>query len=58
MSNHSRLADFLAELDKQVAGDLRTDQMSRVLYSTDASIYQMMPHGVLIPKTVKIFLTL
>ena len=53
MSNSSRLADFLAELDKQVAGDLRTDQMSRILYSTDASIYQMMPHGVLIPNTVE-----
>ncbi len=51
MSVPSRLADFLAELDKRVAGDLRTDQMSRILYSTDASIYQVMPHGVLIPKT-------
>ena len=51
MSKPSRLADFLAELDKQVAGDLRTDRMSRILYSTDASIYQVMPHGVLIPKT-------
>ena len=51
MSNPSPLADFLAALDKQVAGDLRTDRMSRILYSTDASIYQVMPHGVLIPKT-------
>ncbi len=53
MSKPSRLADFLAELDKQVAGDLRTDRMSRILYSTDASIYQVMPHGVLIPQTVE-----
>jgi FAD/FMN-containing dehydrogenase/Fe-S oxidoreductase len=51
MSKPSPLADFLAQLDKQVAGDLRTDRMSRILYSTDASIYQVMPHGVLIPKT-------
>jgi FAD/FMN-containing dehydrogenase/Fe-S oxidoreductase len=51
MSEAPRLADFLSELDKQVAGDLRTDRMNRILYSTDASIYQVMPHGVLIPKT-------
>ena len=50
MSDPSPLADFLTELDKQTAGDLHTDQMSRILYSTDASIYQVMPHGVLIPK--------
>ncbi len=46
------LFDFLNELQKQVTGDLRTDEVSRVLYSTDASIYQVMPHGVLIPKTI------
>ena len=44
MSEAPRLADFLSELDKQVAGDLRTDRMNRILYSTDASIYQVMPH--------------
>ena len=52
MSNPSRLADFLAELDQQTAGDLRTDRMNRILYSTDASIYQAMPYGVLIPREV------
>jgi len=45
------LSDFLAELEKRVLGELRTDEISRILYSTDASIYQVMPHGVLIPKT-------
>jgi FAD/FMN-containing dehydrogenase/Fe-S oxidoreductase len=47
----NRVRDFLNELGQRVAGDLRTDTYSRVLYSTDASIYQMMPYGVLIPKT-------
>ncbi|MFB3131471.1 MAG: FAD-binding and (Fe-S)-binding domain-containing protein, partial [Rhodothermales bacterium] len=47
------LPDFLAALRKRVAGELRTDAYSRVLYSTDASIYQVMPHGVLIPATVE-----
>ena len=53
MSQPPRLADFLAELDKQVAGELRTDRMNRILYSTDASIYQVMPYGVLIPRAVE-----
>ena len=47
------LPDFLAALRKRVAGEVRTDAYSRVLYSTDASIYQVMPHGVLIPQTVE-----
>jgi FAD/FMN-containing dehydrogenase len=46
------LFDFLNELQHQVTGDLRTDEFSRLLYSTDASIYQVMPHAVLIPKTM------
>jgi len=46
------LFDFLEELRVAVDGDLRTDQISRVLYSTDASIYQVMPHAVLIPQTI------
>jgi FAD/FMN-containing dehydrogenase/Fe-S oxidoreductase len=53
MSKPSSLADFLADLNKRVTGELRTDRMSRILYSTDASIYQVMPHGVLIPQTVE-----
>ena len=46
----SALPDFFNELQKRVAGDLRTDAYSRLFYSTDASLYQVMPHGVLIPK--------
>ncbi len=47
------IQDFLNDLQKKVIGDLRTDCYSRVLYSTDASLYQVMPYGVLIPKTVE-----
>ncbi|MBN1217472.1 MAG: FAD-binding protein [Anaerolineae bacterium] len=46
------LPDFLNDLQKRVVGQLRTDDYSRMFYSTDASIYQVMPYGVLIPKTV------
>ena len=44
------VADFLAELAGRVRGELRTDTYTRMLYSTDASIYQVMPHGVLIAR--------
>jgi hypothetical protein len=46
------LDDYFAELQPRIQGDLRRDDYSRLLYSTDASIYQVMPHGVLIPQTV------
>lgn len=42
--------DFLVELHPHVKGDLRSDDYTRTLYSTDASLYQVMPHAVLIPK--------
>jgi FAD/FMN-containing dehydrogenase/Fe-S oxidoreductase len=42
---------FLHELKKRFTGDLRFDSASKVLYSTDASIYQIEPLGVAIPKT-------
>ena len=42
--------DFLNELRPRVAGDLRDDDYTRTLYSTDASLYQVMPHAVLIPR--------
>ena len=44
------VADFLADLGPRVSGELRSDMYSRMLYSTDASIYQVMPHAVLIPR--------
>ena len=53
MTQSDAIADFLAELKKRVGGDLRTDRYNRTLYSTDASIYQVMPYGVLFPKTVE-----
>ena len=41
------------ELRKRVSGEVRFDAVSRVLYSTDASIYQMEPVGVVIPRGVE-----
>ena len=46
-------AELAAELEKRVSGEVRFDPFSRVLYSTDASIYQMEPVGVVIPRSVE-----
>src|SRR5207245_6456412 len=38
------------ELRRAVEGDVRFDAYSRLLYSTDASMYQMEPIGVVVPR--------
>ncbi len=43
--------EFLYELHKHLTGDIRTDSATRILYSTDASMYQIEPLGVVIPRT-------
>jgi FAD/FMN-containing dehydrogenase/Fe-S oxidoreductase len=44
--------DALARtLRRHLQGEVRFDETSRRLYSTDASIYQVLPLGVVIPKT-------
>ncbi len=45
--------EALAELESLVDCDLRTDDYARVFYSTDASIYQVEPYGVLLPRTTE-----
>ncbi|MBI3242270.1 MAG: hypothetical protein HYZ49_08260 [Chloroflexi bacterium] len=39
-------SDFELELSRHFSGDLRFDPYSRILYSTDASSYQIEPIGV------------
>ena len=46
-------AELEVALKKRVSGEVRFDSFSRVLYSTDASIYQMEPVGVVIPRNVE-----
>src|SRR5205823_259486 len=56
---NASMPDFVEEkrralerhLRRQLAGEVRFDATSRRLYSTDASIYQIMPLGVVIPRT-------
>jgi FAD/FMN-containing dehydrogenase/Fe-S oxidoreductase len=40
-----------AALAQAVSGEVRFDRVSRALYSTDASVYQIVPLGVVIPRT-------
>jgi len=47
----SRQAD-LSGLKRQLGEKLMTDRFARGRYATDASIYQMLPHGVVVPETL------
>jgi FAD/FMN-containing dehydrogenase/Fe-S oxidoreductase len=42
--------DFIDELSRRITGQIHTDLASRILYSTDASIYQIEPRGVVVPR--------
>ncbi len=45
------VAGLRDELAGAVSGEARFDRLSRALYSTDASVYQIVPLGVILPKT-------
>ena len=49
----AKLVDIEAlhgELKGQIEGEVRFDRISRALYSSDASVYQIQPLGVVVPK--------
>src|SRR5262245_10843566 len=37
------------DLEGAIDGEVRFDALSRALYSTDASVYQIQPRGVVVP---------
>jgi FAD/FMN-containing dehydrogenase/Fe-S oxidoreductase len=41
------------ELDAAIDGEVRFDKVARALYSTDASVYQIEPLGVVIPRSTE-----
>lgn len=47
MTDHARLERALRSV---VRGEVRFDPFSRILYSTDASLYQVLPVGVVVPR--------
>ncbi|MCZ6451171.1 MAG: FAD-binding protein, partial [Deltaproteobacteria bacterium] len=42
--------EIASELEKRLDGDVRFDRYSRLLYATDASIYEIEPIGVVLPR--------
>ena len=46
-----QLEEFAFELRREIQGEVLIDPISRLLYSTDASIYQITPLGVVYPKS-------
>ena len=50
---NAKLVDIGAlqsELQRQIEGEVRFDPISRALYSSDASVYQIQPLGLVVPK--------
>ena len=47
------MATLQEQLTQQIEGETRFDEAAKVLYSTDASIYQIEPLGVVYPKHAK-----
>lgn len=45
--------ESLTLLREQLSGDLYTDDMMRVMYATDASVYREIPLAVALPKTIQ-----
>ncbi len=41
------------ELRRRIKGEVLFDEMSRLLYSTDASLYQIKPLGVILPRSAE-----
>jgi FAD/FMN-containing dehydrogenase/Fe-S oxidoreductase len=48
----ARLTSLEARLRREVRGEVAFDAFTRGLYATDASIYQVQPRGVVIPRDV------
>jgi FAD/FMN-containing dehydrogenase/Fe-S oxidoreductase len=44
------IAGLHANLAGSISGEVRFDRLSRAIYSTDASVYQIVPVGVVFPK--------
>ena len=42
-----------ADLERHISGEVRFDRVSRALYATDASVYQIEPLGVVVPRSAE-----
>ncbi len=46
------LASIARELERRIRGQVRFGRHDRMLYATDASIYQVEPLGVVVPASI------
>lgn len=53
MTGNAERLDLARELASRLQGEVRFDRYSRALYSTDASIYEVEPLGVVVPRTLE-----
>ncbi len=44
--------DLAVRLSREITGEVLFDAYSRGRYATDASFYQIMPHGVVVPRSM------
>jgi FAD/FMN-containing dehydrogenase/Fe-S oxidoreductase len=51
-NTNKRIPDTAKIFQRSIAGDVRIDKTTRILYSTDASIYQIEPIGVIFPRSL------
>ena len=49
--NLEEITELSQHLDRLIDGEVKFDQVTRMIYSTDASIYQIEPLGVVIPRS-------
>ncbi len=45
------MRELQSAFEKEIDGEVRFDKYSRAMYSTDASVYQILPAGVVIPRS-------
>jgi FAD/FMN-containing dehydrogenase/Fe-S oxidoreductase len=51
-SNSAETSALATRLRREITGDVLFDRFSRGRYATDASFYQIMPHGVVVPRSM------
>ena len=51
--NQAERTPLEEELRRRVKGEVLFDEMSRLIYSTDASLYQIKPLGVILPRSAE-----
>ena len=49
--NNTFEKEIQKNLNNKISGEIRSDEKTRMIYSTDASIYQIVPQAVAFPKS-------